>query len=380
MRAVRFVSLASGVVIACGVLVGGCKGGGPPPAPMPAPVAVATVEQKDLPAVILAIGTVEALHTVDVTAQVTGLVMEVHFKEGAVVQAGDPLFTIDARPYSATLASAHAQFAKDQALADLARVDAARYEQMRADGIATEQQVAQARANAASLAAAVDADRAAVSSAGLSVQFAKIRAPISGRTGSLLVQAGNMVRAGDTAPLVVLRSFSPTFVRFSVAQDHLPKIRTQLARNQLTTTATPRGEGGTAAQGKVTFVDNTIDPATGTIALKALFDNADEALWPGGLVDVGMELEVTKDAIVVPEAAIQESQDGPFVYVVTNDTAELRRVKVARADARQAVISEGLRAGETVVTDGHLRLRDGAKVAVASPSTGGKKLAEDRPR
>lgn len=350
---------------------------------MAAPVSVATAEQKDTPFIVQAIGTVEALHTVDVTAQVTGLVMEVHFKEGAVVQAGDPLFTIDPRPYTATLASAHAQFAKDQALADLAVVDAARYEQMRRDGIATEQQVTQAKANAASLAAAVDADRAAVSSAGLNVQFAKIRAPIAGRTGSVLVQAGNMVRASDTAPLVVLRSFSPTFVRFAVAQDYLPKIREQLAKGLLTTTATPRGEGGKAASGKVTFVENTIDPATGTIALKAIFDNADEALWPGGLVDVAMQLEVTPGAIVVPEAAIQEGQSGTYVYVVANDTATLRQVTVARADEQSAVVSQGLRAGETVVVDGQMRLRDGTKVTVTKPTTApgeDPRLAKGTPR
>lgn len=314
---------------------------------------------------ITAIGNVEPLSTVQVVSQVTGLVTGVEFKEGDFVKEGQLLFTIDTRPYSATLASAHAQLAKDEALAAQARDDAERASKLAEAGLATTQDLARARANQAALEAALAADKAQIRGASLNVQFAQIRSPIEGRTGSLLIHAGNVVRAADARPLVVIRTMRPVYVRFAVPEVYLQRIRTRMQEGPLSVQATPRGNHATPADGTLTFLENAVDPATGTITLKAEFKNENYELWPGAFVDVALRLSVDKGAIVAPEAAVQTGQEGAYAYVVgAGNKAELRKLTVLREVGQKVVIGSGLVPSERVVTDGLVRLREGSAVTI----------------
>jgi membrane fusion protein, multidrug efflux system len=337
------------------------------------PVVVASVEVRDVPRELETFGFVEASSTVDVAPQVQGLVSEVHFKEGDFVKRGDLLFTIDTRPYRASLAAAQAELARNRALADQARVEAERATRLQAEGVASEQEVARARADAASSAANVKVGQAQAASASLSVSFTRITSPIEGRTGSLLVHAGNVVHPGDPRPLVVIRSLSPVLVRFALPQEHLGAIRERLGKEPLPVRATPRGEADKTVTGELTFLENSVDVATGTVNLKATFSNADQALWPGAAVDVVLTLGVDKQAIVVPEPALQRSQSGIQVFVAGKDgRAEPRKVELLRIARGQALLRSGLAAGEQVVTDGQMRLRKGSKL---SPKPQAKSLA-----
>ena len=327
------------------------------------PVVVATAQLLDVPREVATFGVVEASSTVEVAPQVQGLVTEVHFKEGDFVKRGDLLFTVDTRPYRASLAAAQAELLRNKAVADQAQLEAERATRLKQEGVASDQEVARARADAASSAANVKVGQAQIQSANLNVQFTRITSPLDGRTGSLLVHAGNVVRPGEAQPLVVIRSLSPVYVRFAVPQDYLAAISERFGRESLTARVTQRGDQAKAVEGPVTFLENTVDAATGTVALKASFVNAGQELWPGASVDVVLVLGVDKQATVVPEAALQRTQSGSIVFVVgKNGTAELRPVQVLRSTATQALISSGVKAGEEVVTDGQLRLRQGSKV------------------
>lgn len=329
----------------------------------PVGVEVATVEARDVPVRLRAIGTVEAVNTVNVIAQVTGLIQQVHFKEGDFVKAGDLLFSIDTRPYSSNLAVAQAQVQRDRAVARQAEEDADRAAKLAAEGLTSAQEVSRAHATAAAAAAAVQAGLADVQGASINVQFARVRAPIDGRTGRLLVVAGNVVKANDSQPLVVIRSLVPIHVRFAVPEDNLPEIRRRMREGSVAVSATPRGAGGVTARGTLTFVENSVDPNTGTIDLKAEFANTELELWPGQFVDVAVELSVDRNAVVVPESAIQVGQQGSYAYVVGDDhKAHLRSVAVRRTLDAVAVLDNGLRAGERVVTEGQVKLKDGAEV------------------
>ena len=345
------------------------------------PVVVETAQVLDVPREVETFGTVEASSSVDIAAQVQGLITEVHFKEGDFVKQGDPLFTIDTRPYRASLAAAQAELARNQALAEQAKVEADRAARLRLEGVASDQELAKAGADAAASAANVKVGQAQMQSASLNVQLTRITAPIAGRTGSLLVHAGNVVHPGDTQPLVVLRSLSPVYVRFSVPQDYLGVIRERFGKEPLTARVTPRGEGAKAVAGPVTFLENTVDAATGTIALKATFVNAGQELWPGASVDVVLVLGQDKQAIVVPQAALQQTQSGAIVFVIDKDArADLRPVKVLRSTETQALIASGVKAGEEVVTDGQLRLRKGSKVTRKPSSAPAASVAPDERR
>lgn len=350
-------------MLALVVSVGGCEGKSTAPkAEAPVVVVTAPVERLDLPREIETFGTVEASSSVDVAAQVQGQVTEVHFREGDFVKKGDLLFTIDTRPYRASLAAAQAELARNKALADQARLEAARAQRLRSEGVASEQEVSKAEADAASSAANVGASQAQIQSASLNVAFTRITAPMDGRTGSLLVHPGNLVRPSDAHPLVVIRSLSPVFVRFAIPQEHLPTVREHLGREPLAARVTPRG-GKKPLEGAVTFMENTVDVATGNITLKATFMNTEQELWPGASVGVTLVLGVDRGATVVPESALQRSQSGTLVFVLRPDgTVEPRRVDVVRTTATQALIGSGLRPGEEVVTDGQLRLRRGTRV------------------
>jgi multidrug efflux system membrane fusion protein len=292
----------------------------------------------------------------------------VHFKEGDFVKKGDLLFSVDTRPYRASMAVAQAELERNQALADQARAEAERAERLAREGLTSEQQLEKARADEQSTAASVKLGKATVQSAGLNVAFARITSPLDGRAGSLLIHAGNVVRAGDPQPLVVIRSLSPVQVRFAVPEQYAGPIRERMKSGPLTVKITPKDAGTKSVEAPLTFYENTVDPTTGTLALKATYQNAGLELWPGAAVSVALVLDVDRRAVVVPESSIQAGQDGAHAFVVENGKARLRRVVVSRTYANLSVIESGLKPGEQVVTDGQARLRDGVAVSAKPPA------------
>jgi multidrug efflux system membrane fusion protein len=327
-------------------------------------VTTATVSQKAVPVSVKAVGTVEPLSTVQVRAQVTGQLSTVNFEEGQDVQEGQLLFTLDSRPFDAALAQAKAVLAKDTAQAQNARTLATRYTELFQKGLVPRTDYETQTAGATSAEAVVAADEAAVEAATLNVQYTKIPAPASGRTGSITAHPGDLVRANDTNPLVVINRISPIYVTFSVPGTLLDQIRQYQAKRPLKVDARVSQATETHATGSVTFIDNAVDATTGTIKLKGTFPNEGHALWPGLFVDVTLQLSVDPHAIVVPTTAVQNGQSGTFVYVVKSDrTVDMRPVTVARAEGKDSVVSDGLQAGETVVTDGQLQLTPGARIA-----------------
>lgn len=347
-------------------LATGCGGeaAAPPAAPPALPVTVAEVSREAMPVRWQGIGTVQSMATVSVLSQVGGEITAVHFTEGADVRAGQPLFTIDPRPYQAALKEAEARLARDRALADNARQDVERYADLVARDYVTREQYDSIRANAASLTAAAAADEAAVESARLDLAYCTISSPINGRTGSLLIHRGNVVKANDK-PLLVIHQVEPIEVAFALPQQYLDEVRRRAAGGELEAEVAPPGAGGDPRRGDLAFLDNAVDPGTGTVQLKATFPNHDRALWPGQLVDVTLTLAVETDAVVAPAPAVQTGQKGDYVFVVGPDmTVELRPVTVSRTMDGKAVVAKGLEPGERVVTDGQLRLAPGARVEV----------------
>jgi multidrug efflux system membrane fusion protein len=330
----------------------------------PIPVTVAEAVQKAMPIEIAAVGRVEEVAVVSVLAQVGGRVEKVHFQEGDTVEKGDLLFSLDRRPFEAALREAVARRDRDRVLADNAKSDLKRYGSLVEKDYVSREQFDQVQTQAAALDATLRADQSAVESAELNLQYATIRSPIDGRTGSLLVDQGNVVKANDK-PLVVIRQVKPIHVRFSVPERYLPRIRQRLAGGKPGVRASASDRAGEPVRGELNFVENAVDTSTGTIGLKALFPNDDEALWPGQYVDVVLELSVEPDAVVVPAAAIQQSRDGEQAFVLReNGTVQLRNVSVLRTTDEQAVIGKGIAPGEKVVTDGQLLLVNGARAEV----------------
>jgi multidrug efflux system membrane fusion protein len=330
----------------------------------PAPVTTAAVVQKPMPVTSVAVGTAEAISTVQVRSQVTGQVSSIHFAEGDEVREGQPLFTLDPQPFDVALAQAQAVLARDTAQAENARAEVNRYEALLNRGLIPREQFETQTTSAAALAATVKADQAAVDSAQLNLRHSTITAPVSGRTGSLLVHSGELVQANGTSTLVTINQVAPIYVTFSVPGTLLDDVRRFQRAGPLEVVAHVPGEEDTeTALGHVTFIDNAVDVQTGAIKLKATFPNTDRALWPGQFVDVTLRLRTDPHALVVPSTAVQAGQQGQFVYVVSDDAkAELRQVKVDRVEGNESVIASGLNAGETVVTDGQLRLTPGAHV------------------
>jgi membrane fusion protein, multidrug efflux system len=361
-------------VAACADSAGQPTGKRPDQAPVPVVVAGAT--QQPLPVQLRAVGNVFAFATVSVKARVGGEIDRVHFKEGSEVRQGDPLFTIDPRPFQVVLDEANARLSRDRALLAQAEADVQRYTDLVKQEYVTKQQFDQAQANAAALRASVAVDEASSANAKLQLDYASIRAPISGRTGSLLVNAGNMVNPSDPKPLVVILQTRPVFVQFSVPGKHLNDIRAAAAQHKLRVMVTPAGQGATPITGQLDFVDNTVDATSGTIALKALFKNDDNALWPGQFVDVVLTLSEQQTALVVPSTAVQTGQQGTFIYVVTGEqTAVMRPVVVGRVQDDLTVIEQGIAAGDTVVVDGQLRLVPNAKVVIRSAAQASSRAA-----
>jgi membrane fusion protein, multidrug efflux system len=339
-----------------------------PRGPEAVPVKVEQVVRKPMALELRAVGSVEASSKVSVSARAAGTIVAAHFQEGSEVQRGELLFELDPRPYQASLAEAQSRLARDRTLAEKAAEDERRYTALVEKEYVTREQFEGAKANAASLRSTVQADEAAVENARLALEYCTIRAPISGRTGSLLVHAGNMVRQNDAAPLVVILQTRPVRVAFAISEKHLEAIRAHAAAAPLRVSVRSRGGTGEPVIGKLEFIDNSVDQATGTILLKGVFDNQDGRLWPGQFVDVVLTLGSEEAALVVPSTAVQTGQQGSYVFVVTPDgTAESRPVTVARVVGAESVLAAGVEPDETVVTDGQLRLVPGAKVAVTPP-------------
>jgi len=353
-------------VLLCGLalVAGACSKKEPPKRP-PTPVSVTTVHRTTMPYVLTSNGVVEPLQTVSVEAQVSGILQRVAFSEGQDVHVGDVLFQIDSRPYVATLNQARGQLARDEAQAANARREAARYDALVQQGYVTRSQTDQAAATAASAAAAVEADRATVAKAQVDVSNCTIRAPITGRTGSLLVRQGNVVKAsGD--PLVVINQIQPILVRFTVPQSQFPDIQKYYSANKaLTVLVSPSEGSSTTYNGTLSFVDNNVDANSGTVLLKAKFDNAQGTLWPGQFVKVALQLYVDANALTVPAAAVLTSQQGTYVFTVDQkNSAKMQPVQVARTVDSVAVIGSGLAEGERVILTGQSRLISGAKVSI----------------
>lgn len=355
LLAISVLSLLAGV--ACG------KSDEAPPAAVP--VTVAAAAQRSVPFELPATGTVEPIQTVAVQPQVSGLIERIAFTEGQEVQKGQVLFQIDPRPFQSALAQARAAFERDSAQAINAEQDAKRYAALAEKEYVTAQQYDQARTTAAAAGATVSGSRAAVDQARLNLQYATIRAPIAGLTGSLRVRAGNLVRTGDAAPLVTINQIRPILVRFAVPASNLGLIQ-RYRSDKLPVRAEPAG-GGIVSEGTLSFVDNAVDTSTGTILLKGSFPNKDGALWPGEFVNTRLRLYEDENALVVPSSAVVTGQQGSFVFVVQPDsTAKTFPVKVGRMSDSVAVLAGGIAPGDRVVTDGQLRLRSGSKVQIQS--------------
>jgi multidrug efflux system membrane fusion protein len=344
----------------------GCKQQAAPPraAPPPVPVTVATAVERTVPVQLRAIGNVEAHSTVAIRAQVTGEITGVNFREGQDVSKGELLFIIDRRPFETALRQAEANLARDLARAENARVQAQRYAKLYEEGVTSREVFDQSRTEADALDALVRADRAAVEKARLDLQYCDIHSPMDGRTGSLAVHPGNVVKANDTV-LVTINQISPIYSSFSVPQKYLEQVR-RSAEGKLVVEAWPAGAAN-AETGNVTFVDNAVDETTGTIRLKATFSNAQYRLWPGQFVDVVLTLGEQPRAIVIPSSAIQTGQAGTYVFVVKQDsTVEMRPVVVTRTQGNDTILEKGVAGGEQVVTDGQLNLVPGVKVSIKS--------------
>src|ERR1700716_3314669 len=353
--------------IAALVLVAGaaCSKTDPPPPPT-VPVSVTTVKRLSVPYIVSANGVAEPMQTVAVEAQVNGILNRVTFAEGQPVQSGQILFEIDSRPYVALLQQARAQLVRDEAQAANARRDAARYTALVKEGYVTGSQADQAEATAASAAATVAADQANVSKAALDVANSTIRAPISGRTGSLLVRQGNLVKANSNPPLVVINQIQPILVRFAIPQSQLPDIQKYYrGGNALQVRATPSEGSGVPLMGTLAFIDNTVDSTTGTVLLKARFANPEATLWPGQYTNVALQLFVDPNALTLPAPAIMTGQQGTYVYTIDSvGSAKQRPVQISRTVDSLSVISSGLKEGERVVVDGQSRLIPGSKVSI----------------
>jgi multidrug efflux system membrane fusion protein len=362
------------------------------------PVVIGRASQKDVPVDLSAIGNVEAFATISIRAQITGTLQDVKFHEGDFVKAGQLLFTIDPRPYQASLHQAQANLARDQALLAQAEAqltkdvaneqyssaEAQRLTSLNERGLVPKDQTEQGKASAAANSATVNADKAAiegakaqlvaqqaaVESATLQLDYTQMKSPIEGRTGNLMAKAGNLVTANSTE-LITITQVTPVYVTFSLPAEHLSEVKPVGVGTALPVSATPQTAGAEAAKGTLTFIDNVVDPSTDTIKLKATFANEDRRLWPGQFARVSLRVSTIDHATVVPSEAVQLGQDGQFVFLVKSDqTVEQRPVKVGQAVDQDIVILAGLKPGDAVVTQGQLRLEPGTRVTRADPRTG----------
>ena len=334
------------------------------PAPPRIPVSEAAVVAKNMPQYLYGLGTVEAYNTVAVKTRVDGEILKLLFKEGDEVKAGAPLIEIDPRPYQASLDAAEAQKEKDEAQLSSAQSDLARYRKLLGSGYQTRQQYDQQKALVKQLLAAIKGDEAQIETARLNLGYTLIRAPIAGRLGARLVDAGNYVRASDNTTLVTINEVRPIFVGFSLPQDRFDPLRQSEKDAPLRVLAFASGGKRLLARGRLTFIDNAIDQASGTIGLKARFANDKERLWPGEFVDVKVVLRTLRGVATVPSPAVEEGPGGHFVYVIGKNDRVLRRaVEIGESEGGLSVVTKGLKPGERVVVEGQYRLKNGARVA-----------------
>ena len=346
----------------------GCHGAASAPPPALVPVVAEAAVRRALPLELRAIGSVESPQSVAVKPLVAGVLTAVHFREGSDVAQGEALFTVDPRPYEAALRQAQATLVRDEANARNARLEAGRAQALFEQGVLSRELYEERHSVAEALDAGVSADGAAADAARLNLDNCTIRSPLAGRTGSLLVQAGNVVKPSDSEPLVVINRIDPVYVSFAVPEKRLAEISAARAAGRLGVLARVPGDARPALGGELSFVDNGVDRATGTLRLKGTFANRERRLWPGQFVDVSLALGTLPDAIVVPTQAIQAGQAGAFVFVVKTDrTVEVRPVTVGPELGGVVVVERGLREGERVVTDGQIRLVQGAAVELKAP-------------
>jgi len=337
------------------------------------PVTAAGVVQKTVPVQLKTIGNVEAYSTVAVKSQIGGVLKQVHFREGQDVQKGALLFTIDPRPYEAELKKAEADLAKDTAQFENARIEAKRYEELVRKGYVAQSQYDQLRTNADSLEAAVNAGKALVENARLQLRYCSIHSPINGRTGNLLANEGNLIKANADTPMVTINQIRPVYVTFSAPEQYLSDIRKYMSAGKIKVAVSVTKGDAHPVEGVLTFVDNAVDMGTGTIKLKATFDNKNLRLWPGQFVDAVMTLTTQPNAVVVPSQAVLTGQQGQYVFIIKDDlSVENRPVIISGTIDDEAIIEKGLQPGDKVVTDGQLRLIPGAKVEIKTPAENNK--------
>jgi multidrug efflux system membrane fusion protein len=343
----------------------------------PAPVRLAQTSRRDVPILLEGVGNVQARSTIAIKARVDGQLMEAGVLEGQLVKKGDLLFRLDSRPYEAQLKQAEANVARDRANLEKALTDATRFETLSQKGISPKTKLEEAETSVASLRASIRASEAAVEIAKLNLEYATIKAPVDGRVGSFLLAPGNMVKANDIQAILMLTEVRPINVAFALPEQHVGELRTRLkAAEPVVVEATVQGDEATTEKGELFFINNSVDPTTGTITVMARFANNEERLVPGQFVKARVRMTTLPGAVVVPTKALQINQNGHYVWVVKPDmTAELRLVAIGPEVGDVAVVSRGLQADEKVVIDGQLRLYPGAKVA---PSDGVAKSPKAR--
>jgi multidrug efflux system membrane fusion protein len=340
--------------------------------PPPVPVTVAIAGQQTVPIRLQAIGNVEASSTVSIKTRVDGQIVEVNFREGEAVVKDAVLFRIDPRPYQAALRQAEANALRDGAARDQARSQAKRYQELLDKNFISKEAYAQIRTNAETAEATAKASRAALENARLNLEYCTISSPLDGYVGKILLNSGNLVKANDAAPLAIINQVRPIYVNFAVPEQSLPEVRKYMATGPLGVEVLPPDPTAPRIAGRLIFVDNAVDPSTGTIRLRAQFDNAEAALWPGQFVNVSLRLYEQADAITIPSSAVQTGPDGQYVYVIgENLIADVRRIKVQRTDGEIAIVEQGLAKNERVVTRGQLRLGPKVKVQIAKPAAEG---------
>ncbi len=364
-----FPRLPAGALVALltGLLAAGCNdsksAADKKSAPPPAPVTVGKAQRATVPLTVTTIGNVEPIQSVAVKSRIDGQIVSVHVRDGEEVRKGQLLFELDPRYLEAQVKQLEAQESRDRALLANAKSLELRYNDLQAKGFISEEALVQARTGREAAEATVAADRAAVDTARVQLSYTRLTAPLTGRAGRVNLPAGNNVKANDTEPLLVINQVAPIYVSFAVPERYLHQIRSAGARG-LPVTARQDAANAPAVTGRLTFIDNAVDPTTGTIRLRATFTNENRDLWPGQFVATTLTLKEQADALVVPAQAVQNGPKGQYVYVVKPDqTAEMRPVVVERTEGASAVLAKGVEAGETVITSGQLRVTPGGKVA-----------------
>jgi membrane fusion protein, multidrug efflux system len=360
----RPMRTAAGLALLAALAAGCAKQQAAPPARPPTTVTIARAVQKTMPVEVTAVGNVEAISTISIRAQVAGEVQDIRFKEGDFVKKGQVLLIIDPRPYDAALAQAKASLARDKATGVYNRAQAQRYKTLFDQGVASAEQLESFISAADAADATVNVDEAAIKTAELNLEYCTITSPLDGRTGTVMVKAGNLVKVADV-PIVVINQVNPIYVNFTVPQQYWPDIKQDVDRRALRVAATIPQDAGRPVEGTLTFVDNIVDSTTGTIHLRGTFENSQNRLWPGLYVNILLTLSQQPNATVVPAHSIVSTQEGSYVYVVKgNKTVEQRTVVPSRTVDNETVVDKGLQPGEVIVLDGQINLVPGAEIEI----------------